>query len=48
MMEHIRQTVTQRQRESRPALVTYVMAGFPTAEATPDIMLAMQAGGVGE
>ncbi|KAL4932416.1 tryptophan synthase beta subunit-like PLP-dependent enzyme [Aspergillus undulatus] len=44
-MEHIRQTFAQCQRESRPALVTYVTAGFPTAEETPDIMLGMQAGG---
>lgn len=29
------------------ALVTYVTAGFPTAEETPDIMLAMEAGGAG-
>jgi tryptophan synthase len=29
----------------QPALVTYVTAGFPTPEETPDIMLAMEAGG---
>jgi tryptophan synthase len=29
------------------ALVTYVTAGFPTPEETPDIMLAMEAGGAG-
>lgn len=29
------------------ALVTYVTAGFPTAEETPDIMMAMEAGGAG-
>ncbi|KAL4987087.1 tryptophan synthase beta subunit-like PLP-dependent enzyme [Aspergillus falconensis] len=44
-MEHIRQTFAQCQREGRPALVTYVTAGFPTAEETPDIMLGMQTGG---
>ncbi|KAF7588960.1 tryptophan synthetase [Aspergillus hancockii] len=44
-MEHLRQTFAQCQREGRPALVTYVTAGFPTAEETPDIMLGMQAGG---
>ncbi|KAL4746989.1 hypothetical protein BDW72DRAFT_183748 [Aspergillus terricola var. indicus] len=44
-MEHIRQTFAQCQREGRPALVTYVTAGFPTAEETADIMLGMQAGG---
>lgn len=44
-MEHLRQTFAQCQQEGRPALVTYVTAGFPTAEETPDIMLGMQAGG---
>lgn len=29
------------------ALVTYVTAGFPTVEETPDIMMAMEAGGAG-
>lgn len=29
------------------ALVTYVTAGFPTAQETPDIMLGMEAGGAG-
>ena len=27
------------------ALVTYVTAGYPTAQETPDIMLGMEAGG---
>jgi tryptophan synthase len=27
------------------ALITYVTAGFPSAEATPDILLGMEAGG---
>ncbi|KAA8642465.1 tryptophan synthetase [Aspergillus tanneri] len=43
-MEHLKQTFAQCQQEGRPALVTYVTAGFPSAE-TPDIMLGMQAGG---
>jgi hypothetical protein len=47
-MEHLRQTFAQCQREGRPALVTYVTAGFPQLEETPDILLAMQAGGAGE
>lgn len=47
-MNHIRQTFAQCHQERRPALVTYVTAGFPTAEETPDIMLGMQAGGAGE
>lgn len=29
----------------QPALVTYVTAGFPTPEQTPDILLAMEKGG---
>jgi tryptophan synthase len=29
------------------ALVTYVTAGYPTAQETPDIMLGMEAGGAG-
>ncbi|KAJ5569822.1 tryptophan synthase beta chain [Penicillium hispanicum] len=44
-MEHLRNTFAQCQKEGRPALVTYVTAGFPTAEETPDILLGMQAGG---
>ncbi|KAI5206923.1 tryptophan synthase-like protein [Aureobasidium subglaciale] len=44
-MEHIKRTFAQAKKENRPALVTYVTAGFPTAEETPDIMLAMEAGG---
>jgi tryptophan synthase len=30
------------------ALVTYVTAGYPTAQETPDIMLGMEAGGAGK
>ncbi|OOQ91403.1 Tryptophan synthase [Penicillium brasilianum] len=44
-MDHIKNVFAQCQQEGRPALVTYVTAGFPTAEETPDIMLGMQAGG---
>lgn len=47
-MEHLTQTFAQCKQEGRPALVTYVTAGFPTAEETPEIMLGMQAGGVGQ
>lgn len=46
-MEQIKTTFAQCKREKRAALVTYVTAGYPTAEETPDIMLAMQAGGAG-
>lgn len=47
-MEHIRQTFAQCKAEGRPALVTYVTAGFPRVEETRDILLGMQAGGSGE
>jgi len=29
------------------ALVTYVTAGYPNADSTPDILLGMEAGGAG-
>ncbi|PYI07869.1 tryptophan synthase beta chain [Aspergillus sclerotiicarbonarius CBS 121057] len=44
-MDHLKKTFAQCKQEGRPALVTYVTAGFPTAAETPDIMLAMQTGG---
>lgn len=47
-MNHLKEVFAHCQQEGRPALVTYVTAGFPTAEETPDIMLGMQAGGAGE
>ena len=47
-MEHLRQTFTLCQQQGRPALVTYVTAGFPTVEETPAVMLGLEAGGAGE
>ncbi|KAF1991352.1 tryptophan synthase-like protein [Aulographum hederae CBS 113979] len=44
-MEGLKATFASCQREKRSALVTYVTAGYPTPEETPDIMLGMQAGG---
>jgi tryptophan synthase len=44
-MDGIKKTFAQCKKEGRSALVTYVTAGFPTAEETPDIMMAMEAGG---
>ena len=35
-------------KSSQSALVTYVTAGYPTAQDTPDIMLGMEAGGAGK
>lgn len=46
-MEHIKETFAQCKREKRSALVTYVTAGYPTADETVDILLAMEAGGAG-
>ena len=46
-MEQIKATFAQCKKEKRAALVTYVTAGYPTAEETPDIMLGMEAGGAG-
>lgn len=45
MAEHIKRTFARCAKESRSALVTYVTAGYPTLEETPDIMLGMEAGG---
>ncbi|KAF1829920.1 hypothetical protein BDW02DRAFT_592273 [Decorospora gaudefroyi] len=44
-MDGIKKTFAQCKKEGRSALVTYVTAGFPTAQETPDIMLGMEAGG---
>lgn len=46
-MEAIKKTFAQCRKESRPAFVTYVTAGYPTAEETVAILLAMEAGGAG-
>jgi tryptophan synthase len=44
-MEHIKKTFEACKAEGRAALVTYVTAGYPRAEDTPDILLAMEKGG---
>ncbi|KAF2866167.1 tryptophan synthase-like protein [Massariosphaeria phaeospora] len=44
-MDGIKKTFAQCKKEGRSALVTYVTAGYPTAEDTADIMLGMEAGG---
>ena len=46
-MDHIKETFAQCKRENRAALVTYVTAGYPTADETVDILLGMEAGGAG-
>lgn len=47
-MDHIKHCFLRAREESRPLLVTYVTAGLPSIEETPDIMLGLQAGGAGE
>ncbi|KAH7366896.1 tryptophan synthase [Plectosphaerella cucumerina] len=44
-MEGIRQAFQRCKAQNRSALVTYVTAGYPTAEETPDILLALEKGG---
>ncbi|KAK5653430.1 hypothetical protein OQA88_8915 [Cercophora sp. LCS_1] len=44
-MEALKQTFQRCKAQNRSALVTYVTAGFPTAEGTPDVLLGMEAGG---
>ncbi|WPH05028.1 Tryptophan synthase [Acrodontium crateriforme] len=45
MSEGIRQAFARAKAEGRSALVTYTTAGYPTIAETPDILLAMEAGG---
>ena len=44
-MEGIKKTFAQCKEEKRPALVTYVTAGYPTPEETVNVLLGMEAGG---
>ncbi|RYP05124.1 hypothetical protein DL765_009936 [Monosporascus sp. GIB2] len=44
-MEHLKQTFKRCKAENRTALVTYVTAGYPRPEETPDILVGMQKGG---
>ncbi|KAK2037776.1 tryptophan synthase [Colletotrichum somersetense] len=44
-MEGIRQTFQRCKAQNRPALVTYVTAGYPTPQDTPNVLLAMEKGG---
>ncbi|KAK1688426.1 tryptophan synthase [Colletotrichum godetiae] len=44
-MEGIRQTFARCKAQGRSALVTYVTAGFPTPQDTPNVLLAMEKGG---
>ncbi|PKS13106.1 hypothetical protein jhhlp_000448 [Lomentospora prolificans] len=44
-MEGLRQVFRRCKTQKRAALVTYVTAGFPKPENTPDILLALEKGG---
>ncbi|PVH79471.1 tryptophan synthase [Cadophora sp. DSE1049] len=44
-MEGLKNKFAECKGEGRPALVTYVTAGYPTPEETVDVMLGMEAGG---
>ncbi|KAJ6189038.1 hypothetical protein N7519_003946 [Penicillium mononematosum] len=44
-MKAIKDAFAECKAQNRAAMITYVTAGFPTISETPDIMLAMQAGG---
>ncbi|RYP55756.1 hypothetical protein DL770_010882 [Monosporascus sp. CRB-9-2] len=44
-MEHLKLTFKRCKAENRTALVTYVTAGYPKPEETPDILVGMQKGG---
>ncbi|RYP74520.1 hypothetical protein DL771_002994 [Monosporascus sp. 5C6A] len=44
-MEHLKLTFKRCKAENRTALVTYVTAGYPKPDETPDILVGMQKGG---
>ncbi|KAK1751165.1 tryptophan synthase beta subunit-like PLP-dependent enzyme [Echria macrotheca] len=44
-MEALKQTFQRCKAQNRPALVTYVTAGFPLPEDTPEVLLSMERGG---
>ncbi|KAI9775217.1 MAG: tryptophan synthetase [Candelina submexicana] len=44
-MEAIKRTFAQCKKEQRPALVTYVTAGYPSLKETVEVLLGMEAGG---
>lgn len=46
MSQHIRDTFQRCKEEGRPAMVTFLTAGYPSVEETVPLMLALQKGGV--
>jgi tryptophan synthase len=47
-MDGLKAAFARAKAENRSALVGYWTHGYPTIEETPDIMLGMQRGGVGQ
>lgn len=47
-MEGLKAAFAGTKADNRAALVGYFTSGFPTAEETADVMLGLQAGGVGK
>lgn len=47
-MDGIKAAFAKAKAEKRSALVGYWTHGYPTIEDTPEIMLGMQRGGVGQ
>ncbi|OJD40529.1 tryptophan synthase [Diplodia corticola] len=45
-MNHIKDVFAKCADEQRPALIGHVTAGYPAVEETPDVLLALEAGGV--
>lgn len=46
MSQAIIDTFINCQKQQRPAFVAYILAGFPRPEFTPDLLLALEKGGV--
>lgn len=46
-MEGLKKAFAKTKAEGRAALVGYFTSGYPTADQTADVMLGLQAGGVG-
>jgi len=46
-MEGLKKAFAKARSEDRAALIGYFTSGYPTAEETADVMLGLQAGGVG-
>ncbi|OJZ84834.1 hypothetical protein ASPFODRAFT_220546 [Aspergillus luchuensis CBS 106.47] len=44
-MEHIKLSFAKAKHQNRAALGTYVTAGYPTVEETPDILLSLESNG---